>query len=295
MTSLAAARATRDCVVCGAPLVTHLADWLLRCPRCGLRVSRLGEEAVTAHTPGAWDEHNAAALTALRQHTATRLLDALAALRPLHETRLLDVGCGPAWFLDAAALRCQSVAGLEPDDATAAQARAHGLDVSTGYFPHSAPPGPFDVVSFNDVFEHLPEPLQAAMSLAGLLSEDGRVLITAPSRRGFFYRLAEGLARCGLKAPLERLWQRGFVSPHLFYFEPASLDALFARCGYRCVRALELPSVARPGLWARIREGGRMPLPLAALIFVGCWLLIPLLHRLPADIVVRIYQRAPAP
>lgn len=291
MTVSAAARATRDCVVCGAPLVPHLAEWLLRCPRCGLRVSRLAEDEVTSHTPGAWDEHNAAALTGLRQHTAKRLLDELAVLRPMHETALLDVGCGPAWFLDAAAQRCQRVAGLEPDDATAAKARARGLDVRSGYFPEQAPPGRFDVVSFNDVFEHLPDPLRAAASLDNLLGDDGLVLITAPSRRGFFYRVAEVLARGGIKAPLERLWQRGFVSPHLFYFEPATLDALFARNGYRCVRGFELPSLARPGLWARIREGGRMPLPFAALVFIGCWLLMPVLHRLPADIVVRIYQR----
>lgn len=295
MTSDAAARATRDCVVCGTPLTTHLAPWLMRCPRCGLRVSRLGDETVTAHTPGAWDEHNAAALSGLRQYTAARLLDALADLRPLHEARLLDVGCGPAWFLDAAAARGVRVAGLEPDDATAARARARGLDVASGYFPASAPPGPFDVVSFNDVFEHLPDPVQAAQSLARMVSDDGRVLITAPSSQGFFYRVAETLARIGIMAPLERLWQRGFVSPHLFYFDAATLDALFARLGWRCVRGLALPSLARPALWARIREGGRMPLPLAALIFAGCWLLVPLLHRLPADIVVRIYERAPSP
>lgn len=295
MTGLPAARATPDCVVCGAALVTHLQSWLLRCPRCELRVSRLADEPVTDVTPGAWDEHNAAALAELRRETATRLLDEIATLRDLTDTRLLDVGCGPAWFLDAAARRCRAVAGLEPDDATAALARARGLAVTSGRFPDDAPRGPFEVVSFNDVFEHLPAPLDAAASLAALLSDDGLVVITAPSRRGFFYRVAETLARCGLHAPLERLWQRGFVSPHLYYYEPATLDALFARFGYRCARAFELPSVARPGLWARIVEGRRMPTALAALIYLGCWLLIPLLHRLPADIVVRIYTRTPAP
>lgn len=293
MTDAASARATPDCVVCGAPLVPHLVAWLLRCPRCELRVSRLGEEQVTSYTPGAWDEHNAAALSALRQQTATRLLDELASLRVLHETRLLDVGCGPAWFLDAAKLRCLDVAGLEPDTASAAQARERGLAVSSGRFPDDAPAGPFDVVSFNDVFEHLPAPTEAAASLTSLLSDSGLILISAPCRRGFFYRLAELLARAGLAAPLERMWQRGFVSPHLYYYEPATLDALFVRLGYRCVRGFELPSVSRPGLWARISAGRRMPTALAALIYVGCWLVIPLLHRLPADITVRIYARTP--
>ena len=294
MTEPAAARATPDCVVCGAPLVAHLTAWLRRCPRCGLRVSRLAEEEVSTCTPGAWDEHNAAALTSLRQQTATRLLDELASLRDLQQTRLLDVGCGPAWFLDAATLRGVRVAGLEPDAATAARARGRGLKVSSGRFPTDAPAGPFDVVSFNDVFEHLPAPSEAVASLATLLSDSGLILITVPCRRGFFYRLAELLARGGVAAPLERMWQRGFVSPHLYYYEPATLDALFARFGYRCARGFELPSVSRPGLWARISEGRRMSTTLAALIYVGCWLVIPLLQRLPADITVRIYARTPA-
>lgn len=293
MTDPTAARATPACVVCGASLIPHLVAWLLRCPRCELRVSHLGEEEVTASTPGVWDEHNATALAALREQTATRLLDELATLRNLNGTRLLDVGCGPAWFLEAASLRGLDVTGLEPDAATAARARARGLAVSSGRFPDDAPAGLFDVVSFNDVFEHLPMPNEAAATLTNLLSDSGMILITAPSRRGFFYRLAELLARGGLAAPLERMWQRGFVSPHLYYYEPATLDTLFARYGYRCVRGFELPSLSRPGLWARISEGRRMPVPLAASIYIGCWLLIPLLHRLPADITVRIYARAP--
>lgn len=295
MTTEVGARATSDCVVCGTALVAHLQVWLRRCPHCGLRVSSLHDDKVSVFTPGAWDKHNAAALGALREQTATRLLDEIANVTALHEVRLLDVGCGPAWFLQAARLRCASVAGLEPDGAVAAQARAGGLAVSSGRFPEHAPAGPFDVVSFNDVFEHLPSPAVAAARLVPLLSKAGVVVITAPSCRGFFYRVAEWLARGGLTAPLERMWQRGFVSPHLYYYEPATLDALFARHGLRCVRGFELPSVSRAGLWARIVAGRRMPRAMAALIYLGCLLVLPLLQRLPADIVVRIYARADPP
>ncbi len=289
MTEGVSARATPGCVVCGTPLVAHLVIWLKRCPRCGLRVSSLAEDVVGVHTPGAWDEHNAAALAALREQTALHLLDEIAQLTPLQHAHLLDVGCGPAWFLMAAQGRCASVAGLEPDAASAALACGRGLPVSQGRFPEDAPAGPFDVVSFNDVFEHLPAPAMAVASLVRLLSKRGLVVITAPSRRGFFYRVAELLARWHIKAPLERMWQRGFVSPHLYYYEPATLDALFVRHGFHCVRGFELPSVSRIGLWARIIEGRRMPKVFAALIYIGCLLLLPFLQRLPADIQVRIY------
>lgn len=294
MSEAVSARARPACVVCGTPLVAHLAVWLMRCPRCGLRASSLAEDMVNPLTPGAWDEHNAAALATLREQTALRVLDEIAELRALRTVHLLDVGCGPAWFLKAAQTRCASVTGLEPDESSAAQARARGLAVSHGRFPEQAPAGPFDVISFNDVFEHLPEPAPAAASLVALLSEQGLAVITAPSRQGFFYGVAELLARCGLMAPLERMWQRGFVSPHLFYYEPATLDALFGLHGLHCVRGFELPSVSRSGLWARIIEGRRTPIVFAALVYLGCRLLLPVLHRLPADIQVRIYARVKA-
>lgn len=294
MSEAPGAPAAPRCVACGSPLVAHLDAWLLRCPQCELRVSRLGAEPVTAHTPGAWDDHNAAALAGLRAATATRLLDEIAALRPLAQTRLLDVGCGPGWFLAAAAPRCAAVAGLEPDAAMAARVCATGLAVRAGRFPEDAPRGPFDAISFNDVFEHLPAPEAALAGLAGLLSEDGLVVLSVPSRQGFFYRCAERLACLRIGAPLERMWQRGFVSPHLFYYEPATLDTLFARHGYVCVRGYDAPSLVRAGLWARITEGQRLALPLAAVIYLGCLLLLPILHRLPADIAVRIYARADA-
>lgn len=295
MSDAVAARGAPPCVACGAPLVVHLEIWLLRCPRCGLRASTLADDAVDAHTPGAWDARNARAFTALRDATARRLLDEIAALLPLTGKRLLDVGCGPAWFIAAAGARGVHALGLEPHAPTAAEARARGLEVLTGRFPDDLPDGIFDVITFNDVFEHLDDPDRALASLRDCLAQDGLVVVNAPSRGGMFYRVAELLARTGWTAPLERLWQRGFVSPHLFYFDAASLDALFGRAGFTLRRRFSLPTLARAGLWGRIRAGGRLPLPLAALVWGGCQLVLPLLALLPADIVVQVYARDGAP
>lgn len=295
MSDAVAARGAPPCVACGAPLVSHLQTWLQRCPRCGLRASTLAADPVDAHTPGAWDARNARAFTALRDATARRLLDELAGIVPLAGRRLLDVGCGPAWFIAAARARGLDALGLEPHAPTAAEARARGLEVLTGRFPDDLPAGVFDVVTFNDVFEHLAEPDSAIVSLRDCLAEEGLVVVNAPSRGGVFYRAAEVLARAGWTAPLERLWQRGFVSPHLFYFDAASLDALFGRAGFSLRRRFSLPTLARAGLWGRIRAGGRLPLPLAALVWAGCQLALPLLAVLPADIVVQVYARDRAP
>jgi SAM-dependent methyltransferase len=241
---------------------------------------------------GAWDEDNARALDALRRHTASRLLDALAELRPLPGLRLLDIGCGPGWFLGAAGERGVVARGVEADGAMAQRARAAGLVVATGLFPAAVARECYDAISMNDVFEHLPDPLAAVAELDGQLAANGLLLLNLPTRRGAFYRMAEALARLGIAAPLARLWQRGFVSPHRYYFDADALDRLLATRGFRCVRAFTLPSIMARGLWARVTEDRRLPIPVAALIYCGALLYLPLQRWLPADIMVRIYRNA---
>ena len=72
--------------------------------------------------------------------------------------------------------------------------------------------GPYDVIAFNDVFEHLPSPVLAIKRVEELLSVDGTVVINLPSSEGALFRIATLLAAMGFTSPLERLWQMAF--PH---------------------------------------------------------------------------------
>jgi len=283
--------ALTPCPVCGGRFVRHAVAWLLRCERCALRAMPADGASATL---GVWDEENARALDALRRDTATRLLDALAGLSPLPGLRLLDIGCGPGWFLRAAGERGVVARGVEADAAMAQRARAAGLVVASGVFPAAVADDRYDIISLNDVFEHLPDPVAALADLHGRLASNGLLLLNLPSRQGTFYRLAEGLARLGMSAPLARLWQRDFVSPHRYYFDADALDRLLATRGFQCVRAFTLPSISVRGLWARVTEDRRLPRPVAALIYCGALLYIPVQRWLPADIMVRIYRSANA-
>lgn len=255
--------------------------WLYVCPSCHFFRSTL-KPGKGADVEGLED---------LRRQNFGTLLDRVSDLASPHGKRLLEVGCSQGWFLDAAADRGFEVAGVEPNIVHAKRARKRGHSVEVGFFPEvPAKRQVFDLIVFNDVFEHIPNPGRTVASCAELLAKDGLLVINIPNSNGILYRVATSLARLGIASPLERLWQKGLSSPHLLYFNPENLDLLvmrdrqFARC-YQGV----LPSVSSKGLWQRLRSASSLPVSLTA------WLAIrgsgPILRFLPADIMLAVYRR----
>jgi SAM-dependent methyltransferase len=268
--------------------------WLFTCPGCGF----LAAEAASGEAAsGILDEGaRAKALEPLRRRNFETVLDRLGAWGhpPAPGSRLLDVGCAHGWFLDAAAHRGHEVTGLEPDAPVGSLAAGRGHRVLAGRFPEALPPGEtWDVVSFLDVFEHLPDPGSAAEACTSILRPGGALVLVLPSSRGTFFRLATFLDRLGVRGPHERMWQHGFPSPHLGYFHPANLAALLGRHGLREVHRESLPSVSMRGLWQRLRYDTKSSLAPSVLVFAGVVLSIPLLAVLPSDIVLLLFEKPP--
>jgi hypothetical protein len=116
-------------------------------------------------------------------------------------------------------------------------------------------------------------------------------VLNLPSSRGVFYRLAEALDRAGLSSPLERLWQKGFPSPHLSYFDPDQLRRLMERHGMVEIDRSTLPSIRIDGLWARLRYDRRSAPAAAAAVWLGVAAAAPVLRHLPGDISLQIFRR----
>lgn len=153
-----------------------------------------------------------------------------------------------------------------------------------GYFPDDLPAGrSFDVITFNDVFEHLPNVGNAMQAARIRLAPGGVLVINVPVRTGFFYRAASLFRIVGVRKPLERLWQKGFPSPHLSYFRADHLRRLAERHGLCCELERPLRTVQREGLWQRLRYDRRGSRLLAALVYGGVVLSLPLLRLLPSD------------
>jgi SAM-dependent methyltransferase len=111
--------------------------------------------------------------------------------------RVLDVGCGRGFLLDAFRRRGWAVQGTELDDRSAAHARGLGITVEVG--PAEAwrwPEASFDAVTLWHVLEHLADPASMLDRLRRLLRPGGVLMVGVPdfgspearlSREGWFH------------------------------------------------------------------------------------------------------------
>jgi SAM-dependent methyltransferase len=283
-----------ECPICLAEFRQGLAPWLLRCPGCGFERSTLTEQIADPRSRANIDEAaRRQALGALRERNFRTTVGILDKLRPQRGS-LLDVGCGHGWFLRAAAESGWRTVGIEPDPEIARLAAGSAQEVRMGSFPSALKPGErFDVISFNDVFEHLSDLAGALQASAAALRPGGLLAINLPDARGVFYRLARLLARARVSGPLERLWQKGFPSPHLSYFTAPLLRRLAAKHGFRATYGDRLPSIALSGLWSRLRYDRRSTLTGSALAWTATFALLPALRLLPSDISLEFFELPP--
>lgn len=278
--------AERPCPVCGTCLAASLQPWLHRCAACGLWASDLvpgkGDAAVELA------EWRTEALQPLRTENFRVVLDAVEEIRPLAEARLLEVGCGDGWFLELAGERGARATGIEPDESVAAGPLARALDVRVGPFPEAVrEEGRFDAIVFNDVFEHLADPVAVLDRCRALLGDGGVLVFNLPDSRGLLHRVACALARIGIRGPLERLWQVGLESPHLFYFDSANLARLCTGRGFETVHRGQLASFRARGLWSRLKLDGR-PAVVRGFAWVALVCALPLVSLGHPDILLQI-------
>lgn len=136
--------------------------------------------------------------------------------------RLLDVGCGTGYFLQAAVLDGWEGEGIEPDSGAAEQAgRRSGCRVYPESRLDQLPEGSFDLITLWHVMEHVPEPGHRAAQLMRLLKPGGILVVAVPNRQSF------DAERYG------EFWAAWDVPRHLNHFRPADMDRLLLSAGFR--------------------------------------------------------------
>ena len=97
--------------------------------------------------------------------------------------RLLDIGSGPGYFLEAGASRGWDVLGFEPSRMACEYTRARGLRVEHGFFTarDARAHGPFDVISLSMVLEHVRDPIGLIEEARSLLVPGGLQLLISPN------------------------------------------------------------------------------------------------------------------
>jgi 2-polyprenyl-3-methyl-5-hydroxy-6-metoxy-1,4-benzoquinol methylase len=172
-------------------------------------------------------------------------------------SRILEIGCGHGLLLSELQRRGYQVVGIEPSHSAASIAAAEGLDVRTGYFPASAPEGPFDAVIMSHVLEHIENP-HVVLDQVQALASAGFVLFAQTNWRGLLPRLER------------QNWYAWVPEQHFWHFTPKGLRSLLNQHGWKVVE-VEYTSL----------EHGGNPLSRAAAVMPGQGDQFHLLARVP--------------
>lgn len=161
--------------------------------------------------------------------TATNSAHAAAIRMVGRDRRVLEVGCSVGHVTEHLVAAGNTVVGVELDPDAAREARRFALDVHVADIDR-APldelvDGPFDVVVFGDVLEHLRDPSAALAAACRLLAPDGHVVVSVPN-------VAHADVRLML---LEGRWEyqeHGLLDDtHLRFFTREGLRSLLAASG----------------------------------------------------------------
>jgi 2-polyprenyl-3-methyl-5-hydroxy-6-metoxy-1,4-benzoquinol methylase len=137
--------------------------------------------------------------------------------------KLLDVGAGSGMLVEEAIRAGFQAEGIEPSKYLQKIAEGHGLPVHLGTFPHENTPGPYDVITFIDVLEHVTNPLELLTELRNALKDTGILVLVTPDVRSFMPRL------------LGYRWWHYRVA-HIGYFNKKTLAMLADRAGLELIR-----------------------------------------------------------
>lgn len=132
--------------------------------------------------------------------------------------RVLDVGCGPGFFLEAAQAKGYDVFGLDPSDYIVKVAREKfGERIQKGTIESADYPAErFDLVVAFDSFEHVYRPLEWLEAAHRALKPDGLLTITTPNPNSLLARVS------GKK------WVSFKLPEHVFYWSPETIRRVLA-------------------------------------------------------------------
>ncbi len=167
--------------------------------------------------------HSAFEMSDRRTERARRRVAKLRRLVP--EGSVLDVGCGPGFFLNEASA-FYDVSGCDISRAAAEYAKSvFDIDVQVTDFLDYQNGQPYDAVTMFSQLEHTADPRANLQKANGLLVDGGLLLLSLPNFRGLPH-LVQGRGWRGLSIP-----------EHLNFFDSQNLRRLLAETGFTPVES----------------------------------------------------------
>lgn len=141
----------------------------------------------------------------------------------VHDTSLLDYGCGTGEFLSAAKKKGWRCAGIEPDEGARQKAvENHGLNVHSPEKLSEIASGQFNLITLWHVLEHIHRLKETVNQFKRIIRSDGALVVAVPNRT------ALDATRYG------QYWAAYDVPRHLYHFSKKPVLKLMQDAGFSC-------------------------------------------------------------
>lgn len=272
-----------NCIVCESRLL-EINDFVYKCNNCNFLKSNL--------KPGFGREIEG--ITELRRKNFVKLINKIINLNNSKNFRILEIGSGNGFFIEECKKFDLNITGSEADlnQLSKLKKKFHEtLNISlplSKLEPHNI--GEYDVIVFNDVFEHLANLDKVIVQLSDILKPNGKILINLPSSNGIIFKISSLLYRFGIKNFYNRLWQKDLSSPHLSYFNNYNLEKLFKKFNYKLIYSDSLDTVSKTGNYERLNS--TIDNKFVCFSFSVLLIIFYFIQKiLPKDIIYHIYSK----
>ena len=286
------------CPICQTAMIVKTSAFTHFCKQCDYWGAMLPVDidgATDDEAEGAIsDQAYIASLEGLRVKNFKLILAQLKQLKFETQISILDVGCASGLFMRVAQAQGYAVKGIEPNRQLFALTQQQGLNVVHDYFPPQQPlHEKFDVIIFNDVFEHIPDVHQILKNCGTYLKQDGLLILNLPNAEGLIFKVSRLLTACGWSGPWERLWQVMFRTPHLHYFTFKSLNKLLAQHRFFAVGDKhQIATIELTGFWARLAlDRSLLGFLKNCVLYLGTLCLYPAIRLAEKDTFFALYRR----
>jgi 2-polyprenyl-3-methyl-5-hydroxy-6-metoxy-1,4-benzoquinol methylase len=247
--ALEAKRMHRACPICGGARLKRLwdlrGDIIVRCEGCSLvfvQNEMTPEElnALYADPDGSYDEDNSDCLKYYCE-----ILRGLIESRCPQRGRILDIGCAAGWFLDL--MKGWECHGNEisPAYARIAGERFGDRIVNCLFEDYPLRENYFDVITLQDVFDHLRDPVAILRKCYAMLKPGGTIVIKVHNISCLYAKVT---------GPRFYALQPG----HLFYYSKRTLELLLRKTGFQLTDARFIPHILRIRIvFHRLARGNR--------------------------------------
>ena len=140
--------------------------------------------------------------------------------------RILDIGCGPGWFLDTARERTWDTYGVDMSSFFSKFAQEKlGLNVFCGRFEEANfKENFFDVITMFDFIEHVKKPLDLLRNVRHILKDDGLLVITTADIDSLCAKIY------GIN------WRQIIPIGHIYYFSRKSMRNILEKAGFKILK-----------------------------------------------------------